>query len=97
MELDSYNMLIKISMLVPLIKESEREVVSISIVKEQHTMAFGAMIKRHKDSCDYLMETYSKDSLEVIWDIMGCIGIRMATLMKVLGKMILSKVLESLN
>lgn len=43
------------------------------------------------------MEIYSKDSSEIIQDIMVCIGTKMATHMRAHGKMMLNKDLVNLS
>jgi hypothetical protein len=50
MELVNFNMQIKINILVNLIKELEKDKDNIFIVKEQHLVGFGRMIRKFKEN-----------------------------------------------
>ena len=68
-------------------KERNKEKEIITLVKVHFLQDNGLKMKKFKASLFYLMEIFLKEILEIIWDTVGFIDIRMVIFTKDIGKM----------
>lgn len=95
MELEIFNIVIKINILDNFSKEKNMEKEIIFLVKALYLQDFGKMTIKFKGNSFYLMVMYSTVVLKIIKDIKEPINIEMEIFMRELGKMMLKKDLEN--